>query len=270
MNTEINQINKFQRELVLRKYASSTCQTYTSCLGILFQKCGNPLTVKAIKDYLITIKNRNYHKQLVATARNYFEFVLGIKISLNDIPYPRKKYKLPEVLSQEEMKALINYPKNLKHQAVIETLYSCGLRVSELINLKFEHIDRSRMVINIKESKGNKDRLVPLSSKLLSLLEAYFKEFHPKIYVFNGQFKIQYTESSVNQLLKYWAKKAGIKKHIHAHTIRHSFATHLLEAGTDMMIVQKMLGHSNMTTTQIYAHISNKFISKIKTPLDLL
>ena len=260
-------INKFKRELMVRKYSYNTIETYCSCLKVIFDKCGENPTIDSIKSYLLTLQNRNYHKQIVATFRNYSEFVLGLKLNLQDIPYPRKEERLPEIFSQNEISTIINYPKNLKHQAIICLLYGGGLRVGELINLKITDIDSSRMVINIRGAKGNKDRQIMLDESLLKLLRSYVLEYHPKVYLFNGQKKDQYSERSVNELLKYWTLKAGIKKHIHAHLLRHSFATHLLDAGTDMSIIQKLLGHSNIKTTELYAKVSTNLISQVKSPL---
>jgi site-specific recombinase XerD len=264
-----DKINKFKRELMVRKYSYNTIETYCSCLKVIFDKCGENPTIDSVKDYLLTIENRNYHKQIVATFRNYCFFVLGIKLNLQDIPYPRKQQKLPEIFSQDEMSLIINQPKNLKHQAIF-LLYGGGLRVGELINLKITDIDSSRMVINIRAAKGNKDRQVMLDQSLLELLRDYVREYKPVNYMFNGQKKDQYSERSVNELLKYWALKVGIKKNIHAHLLRHSFATHLLEAGTDMSIIQKLLGHSNIKTTELYAKISTNLISKVKSPLSAI
>lgn len=262
-----DKINKFKRELMVRKYSYNTIETYCSCLKVIFCKCGENPTIDLVKDYLLSIKNRNYHKQIVATFRNYCLFVLGIKLNLQDIPYPRKEQKLPEIFSQKEMSLIIKEPKNLKHQAIICLLYGGGLRVGELINLKITDIDSSRMVINIRAAKNNKDRQVMLDQSLLELLRTYVKEYKPINYLFNGQKKDQYSERSVNELLKYWTLKTGIKKNIHAHKLRHSFATHLLDAGTDMSIIQKLLGHSDIRTTELYAKVSTNLISQVKSPL---
>lgn len=262
-----DKINKFKRELMVRKYSYNTVETYCSCLKVIFDNCGENPTIDSVKDYLLTIENRNYHKQIVATFRNYCLFVLGLKLNLQDIPYPRKEQKLPEIFSQQEMSLLISHPKNLKHQAIICLLYGGGLRVGELINLKITDIDSSRMVINVRAAKNNKDRQVMLDQSLLELLRDYVREYKPSTYLFNGQKKGQYSERSVNELLKYWSLKAGIKKGIHAHLLRHSFATHLLDAGTDMSIIQKLLGHSNIKTTELYAKVSTNLISQVKSPL---
>ncbi|HHT9135853.1 MAG TPA: tyrosine-type recombinase/integrase [Candidatus Wunengus sp. YC60] len=257
----MTEVEKLKRELLVRKYSQNSIDTYASCLQVLINK--TDMTTEGVKSFLITINKRSYHRQLVAAYRNYSSFVLKINLDFSDLPYPRKEEKLPEVLSVDEVKKIIDYPKNLKHQAIICLLYNCGLRISELLNLKMSEIDRSRKVINIRGAKQNKDRQVPLSDKLIDILTSYYREFKPDTYLFNGQQGLIYTESSVNQLLKYWAKRAGVTKNIHAHKLRHSFATHLHELGIDLSLIQRLLGHSDIKTTNVYTKVSNAHINKI-------
>lgn len=264
----MNEIEYFKRELMLRNYTASTVQTYTSCAKVFCYKIGFNPTIDQIKDFLLTIKNYSYHKQMVGTIHRYFEFVLKKKLFLDDIPMPRKEYSLPEILSIEEVQLIFNQCHNLKHLSILSLLYGCGIRMQELLNLKISDIDGSRKIINIRMGKGLKDRQIPMSAQLHGLLRKYFATFRPKEYLFNGQFGNQYTSSSVNQLLKYYAGKAGIKKRIHAHKLRHCYATHLLESGTDMALIQKLLGHKNIKTTQIYSHISTALLSKVQSPIN--
>lgn len=260
----------FKRGLMLQGKAKTTIDTYEYCINVVVSKLGERPGIDAIKDFLVTIENRNTHAQYVSSIRHYFRILFHIKLDLNDIPYPKKKKQLPKYLSQEEMKMLLDYPKNLKHQVIISILYGCGLRISELLNLKWADIDRHEMVIYIRNSKGGVDRSVMLAYSLLELLEKYYRWSKPKVYVLNGQGnKLQYSDRSINQLLKYWTKRAGIKKNISAHVLRHSFATHLLDAGTDMVLIQKLLGHKNSKTTEIYAHVSNRHIKRVRSPLEL-
>lgn len=246
----------FKRELLARKYSQNSIETYISCLRVLIFNCGTDLEPEKIKDFTITIKKRSYHRQLVATARNYHGFVLKKRLDLSDLPYPRKEEKIPEVFSVDEISKIVNYPKNSKHQLIICLLYNCGLRIGELINLKLYDINRSRMELNIKGAKGNKDRNIPIDAATLVLMEKYYREWKPKQYLFNGQQGNTYTESSINQLLKYWAKKSGVNKRIHAHKLRHCYATHLHESGVELAVIQDLLGHSNMKTTDIYTKTS--------------
>lgn len=264
----MDKIAEFKLQLMKRKYALSTVESYTGCLRVLITRFGENPTIRQLETFLTEIKNQNTHKQYTATIHHYFKRVLNKKISLNDIPYPRKKKQFPKFLSQEEVSMLLKYPKNLKHQVVISLLYGCGLRISELLNLKWIDVDRHEMVIHVRNGKGGVDRSVMLDKSLLKLLEDYYRWQKPKVYVLNGQgVKEQYSDRSVNQLLKYWARRAGIKKHISAHVLRHSFATHLLDAGTDMVLIQKLLGHKNSKTTEIYAQVSNRHIKKVKSPI---
>lgn len=263
----MTQIELFKRELLIRRYSQSTIDTYCSCLKVIISKIGQNPSIDSIKEFLLTIKNNSYHKQMVGCIHKYFEFVLNQKLSLKDIPYPRKEEKLPEILSQAEIQLIFKQITNLKHKSILSLLYGCGLRISEVINLKIADIDSSRMVINIREAKGNKDRQVQLPIELLELLRKYFSIFNPKEYLFNGQFGLKYSDRSINQLLKYYSRKAGITKRVHAHKFRHSFATHLLDNGIDIYLIQKLLGHKKQETTEIYAKLSTTRISKIQSPL---
>lgn len=263
----MTKIELFKRELLLRRYSQSTIDTYCSCLKVIISKIGENPSIEEIKEFLLTIKNNSYHKQIVGCIHKYFECVLKKKLSLKDIPYPRKEEKLPEILSQAEIQLIFNQIKNLKHKAIASLLYGSGLRISEVINLKISDIDSSRMVINIRGAKGFKDRQVQLPIELLELLRKYFTAFNPKEYLFNGQFGLKYSDRSINQLLKYYAKKAGIKKRVHAHKFRHSYATHLLDSGIDIYLIQKLLGHKKQETTEVYAKLSTQRISKIESPL---
>ena len=159
--------------------------------------------------------------------------------------------------------------ENKKHKVILALLYSCSLRVSELINLKWKDIDRSRMIINIIQSKGNKDRQVGLNETLIKLLTEYWNEYKSKEYVLNGQTSSQYTDRSVGEVVKKLAKKAGINnKRVYTHLIRHTSATHMVENGTDINLIQKLLGHSDVKTTNVYLHISHNHISKIKSVIE--
>lgn len=187
---------------------------------------------------------------------------------IDKIPYPKSDKKLPIVLSQEEIQKMFFVCENTKHKVILALLYSIGLRISELINLKWEHIDRSRMVINIIQGKGNKDRQTPLTPSLIPLLEKYYREYKPCVYVLNGQGGLaQYSKKSVAEVLKQLAIKAAINKRIYPHLIRHCTGTHLVEQGTDINLIQRMFGHNNVRTTNLYTHISHNVISKINSPL---
>jgi site-specific recombinase XerD len=186
------------------------------------------------------------------------------------ISRPREEQFLPEVLSQQEITKILNATENLKHKAIIITIYSAGLRISEAINLKIKDIDSNRMQIRVEQAKGKKDRYTLLGNKTLEILRKYVAEYKPKIWLFEGSKGEQYAPRSIQEILKKSVSKTDIKKRISVHTLRHSFATHLLEAGTDLRYIQSLLGHANSKTTEIYTHITTKGFDQIKNPLDNL
>lgn len=259
-----------------KRYSPESIKNYVSCLGKFlchFEKeATKPSEISAtkIKLFLTEIKEPNTHRAYLSAIKLFYSKIGNQPDKLDKVEYPKKQKKLPIILSVDEVQKMFSVCENLKHKTILALLYSCGFRVSELINLKWENIDRSRMIINVIQAKGNKDRQVPLNQQLIELLEKYYKEYGTKEYVLNGQFpnkELRYSERSVNEVLKQLAVKAGINKNIYAHLIRHCNATHLLEGGTDLSIIQKLLGHNNIKTTQIYTHISHNHISKVKSPL---
>lgn len=185
-----------------------------------------------------------------------------------EIERPAKKEKLPEILSKEEVKKLINQPKNSKHKCILALLYSAGLRRNELLNLKISDIDSDRMVIRVQGGKGGKDRYTLLSKDLLTDLRYYFRLYRPKVWLFEGAGGGKYSGTSVLKIVKKAAEKAKIGKKVVPHTLRHSFATHLLEAGTDLRYIQTLLGHGSSKTTEIYTHVATNVLTTIQNPLD--
>lgn len=259
----MTEIDKFRRELMVRKYAYSSVQTYVKQCEFLIASFGLKPDIEQLKEYLLTIKSQSHHKQVVATVRHYFRFVYGIKLSLEDLPYPRKEIKLPVILSVDEVQRLIDVRKNLKHQLIIYILYGCGLRGGELINLKLVDIDRSQMCLHIKGAKGNKDRTVGISTKILDLIDRYTATHKPKVYLFNGQFSLRYTQSSINQFLKRYAKQAHINKDIYAHLLRTCYAVHSLDKdGSKMGLIQRAMGHSDIKTTHHYTRLSSAHLKQ--------
>lgn len=188
---------------------------------------------------------------------------------LYQIERPRKQKKLPIVLSKEQVKSVINNTNNIKHKCIVSLLYFSGLRRSELLNLKINDIDSSRMLIHIIDAKGNKDRYTILSQNALADLREYYKQWKPKEYLFEGLKNMPYSGSSVGKIITATAIKAGIRKKVTPHTLRHSFATHLLENGTDLRYIQLLLGHNSTKTTEIYTHVAKSSFDSIKNPLDL-
>lgn len=263
--------DKFIQEMKRRNYSQNTINNYSSCINYFFSSStkDHPKNINEqdIKDFLVKINEPNTQRNYHSAIKKFYDICLGQKNKFKYIPYARKSNKLPIVLSVQEIQSMFGVCENIKHKVILSLLYSAGLRVGELINLKWENIDRSRMVINIIQAKGKKDRQVSLSEDLIPLLEKYWNEYKPKEYVLNGQSSIQYSERSVNEVIKQLAEKAGIKKRVYAHLIRHCYATHLVESGTDINIIQRLLGHSSVKTTAIYTHISHNLISKTFNPL---
>ena len=190
-------------------------------------------------------------------------------MNLDNIQRPRREKRLPNVLSKQEIKAILEAPTNLKHRALLSLIYACGLRRSEVLNLTLKDVLSDRNLLFIRQSKGKKDRVVPISHKIIEMLRDYYKAFKPKTWLFEGQMpNTKYSEMSLAKVLKQALKKAGNQKAVSLHWLRHSYATHLLESGTDISYIQKLLGHSDIKTTLIYAKVSKKEMGQIESPLD--
>ncbi len=238
-----------------------------------FQKPLSKTSESDLFDYiyhLIHTKKLAYstQKQLISAFKLYYTEILNDQINLDRILPANKPFKTPTVLARKEVLNMIDSTKNLKHKCILVALYSGGLRVGELINLKIEEIDSKRMLITIIQGKGAKDRLVPLSVNFLILLREYYRQYQPVKYLFEGQKGNQYSATSVNQVVKKAAKKAGISKNISSHTLRHCYATHLLENGTDIRVIQELLGHRSIKTTMIYTHVAKKNLLNVTSPFD--
>ena len=258
-----------------RRYSPRSVDNYCSNFaGFLahFEKAGvthpDRINHTMIKEFLSTFKEPATHSGYHSAIKVYYEHVARVGIDkFKYILRPRKNKKLPIVLSTDEIQKMFNVCTNLKHKVILALLYSAGIRVSELINLKWAHIDRSRMVIYIIQAKGNKDRPVGLNASLIPLLEAYWNKYKPTEYVLNGQNFLQYSARSVGEVIKQLAQAAGITKRVYTHLIRHCTFTHMVEMGTDINLIQRVAGHSNVKTTAIYTHTSDSLISKIQSPM---
>jgi len=267
----------YLQKLELKQYANNTVKSYISCFETFINHYPHePVDhldendIRNYIQYLIQIdKSKSYINQAINSIKFYYEVVQGMPNRFYSIERPRKDKKLPIVLSKENVLKLIDSSNNIKHKCVISLLYSAGLRRSELLNLKPEDIDSSRMLIRVADAKGNKDRYTLLSKTALIDLRKYFKEFLPKEYLFEGQYGGKYSPNSVGKIVTQAAIKAGIQKKVSPHTLRHSFATHLLESGTDLRYIQLLLGHSSTKTTEIYTHVAKSSFDSIKNPLDL-
>lgn len=269
----------FVQLLQVKRYSTSSIETYVNAFRQFLTHFINAdvdlLNKKQIEHYInFMVTDRkisvSYQKQLVAAIKFWYQDVLGKKMQLDYLYPDRGEFKIPVVFSQAEVKLILKNSENLKHKAILATVYSCGLRVSELTNLKITDIDSNTMIVTIRQSKGNRDRVVVLAEKLLVLLRDYFKEYKPKDYLFEGRANGRYSERSVQQILKQILTKLKINKQGSVHSLRHSYATHLIEQGTDVRFVKDLLGHKSIKTTLIYTHLTDPAKRKIKSPLDNL
>jgi integrase/recombinase XerD len=265
--------NKYSTDCKLKYNSLATQSNYTSCVNNFlnkFCKYREPKEVptQEIKEYLLTFKTINTRKHNLCAIKSFYKISVNMPTKIDKIPYPKSDKKLPQVLSVEEVQKMFSVCDNLKHKVILALLYSCGLRVSELINLKWSNIDRSRMIINILNGKGGKDRQVMLTESLIPLLENYYREYKTKEFILSGQFSNQYSSRSVLQVIKQLGVKAGINKRIWTHQMRHNSFTHMVERGTDINLISKLAGHQNIKTTLLYTHISHNIVSKIPSPLE--
>ncbi len=273
-------LNEFTLWLKSRRYSNNTIDTYTDSLKTFLRYCNAKAICEISNEDLIAFNNdyilfnklsASYQNQVVNAVKLFFRTVELKILQPNLIYRPKSPKLLPNVLSKEEIKAILNAPSNIKHKAMLSLIYSCGLRRSELLNLKLTDIDSKRGLVIIRQSKGRKDRVAPLSEKILELLRAYYNAYKPIFWLFEGQDKkSQYDEKSLASVLKQSLEKSGIQKPVSLHWLRHSYATHLLENGTDLRYIQEILGHSSSRTTEIYTHVSNKNIQRITSPFDNL
>ena len=265
-------------KLILKRYAENTVNTYCSMFGRFLTYYNNTkledlteIEIKAFMKYLIKEgKSDSFINQMINAIKFYYEVVLQMPNRFYELERPIKREQLPKVVSKETVFAMIEYTQNIKHKCFIAMIYSAGLRRSELLNLKLKDIDSDRMTVRIESGKGGKDRFTTLSVQLLALLREYFKEYHPKVYLFEGQKGGKYSAESVLKVVKASAKRAGSHQRVTPHMLRHSFATHLLEDGIDIRKIQHLLGHNSLKTTEVYTHVAINYQLGIKNPLDTL
>lgn len=263
-------ITKLKELCILKGYSRETFKAYsyiTSKYLEFLTKTGLNLTNDSVKSYLLTQKaSTNSSRLQYAALRFFFREILKRPFTTEQVPIKKKEKQLPKVISKEKIKALIGSTKNIKHRIIIELLYSTGIRLNELINLKRKDIDFDRSIVNIKRGKGKKDRITIISRSLrLDLLKYYSNSTFRTEYVLEGR-NGKYTKKSVQMVLSKAGRKLGIR--LSPHMLRHSFATHLLEEGTDIRYIQALLGHSDVSTTQIYTKVASAKLQNIKNPLD--
>jgi len=275
--TIINCPEIYIKKLREMRYSERTVSVYSS----MFEEFINyywDCEIEEITDEMVTnflqylVEERSvslsYQNQSINAIKFYYEKILGNLRSGYYIDRPRKEKRLPEILSEEEVAQIISSIKNIKHKALVITMYSAGLRISELLNLLVKDIDSDRMQIKVSNAKGKKDRYTLLSPKTLEILRIYAREYKVTNYLFEGPDGNKYSPMSVQRIIKRACKTCNIYKRVTPHTFRHSFATHLLEHGTDLRYIQNLLGHNSPTTTEIYTHITSKGFKQVNSPLD--
>lgn len=275
--TILSKLEDTEKKLILKSYSPKTKDTYLSELKYFFNYFSNQdidnLTKATIENYVFHLISKykiseSKQNTCINAIKFYYEHVLGKPREYYDIQRPKKADALPGVLSEEEVLKLINAPDNIKHKAILYTIYSAGLRMSELLNLRISDIRSDEGYIMIKDSKGKKDRHTILSPILLNLLREYFKKERPSYWLFEGQDGGKYSAKSVQNIFREAQKKSGANPWSTPHTLRHSFATHLLEHGENLRNIQVMLGHSSTKTTEIYTHVMNVNNKRMESPLD--
>jgi integrase/recombinase XerD len=257
-------LEKYSTDIRMKYNSEATISNYTSCVSKFLNRFSNyrepkEVPTQEIKEYLLEFKTLNTRKHNICGIKSFYKLSVGMPSKIDKIPYPRSEKKLPQVIDQKFLIEKINLIENSKHKAIIALAFSTGMRVSEIINLKIKDFDLDRNLILIKNAKGRKDRIVPLSEKVRSVIRVYFSEYKPEEYLFNGQCCPQYSAKSCNQI---------VKKHLgqdyHFHTLRHSSFTALLENGTDLRIIQSIAGHASSKVTELYTHVSKNLLEKTK------
>lgn len=265
-------------QLEIKRYSNSTIKTYTLYFKDFFdefkgRKNIDDVTKDEINSYILRLIRVNHisaaqQNQRINAIKFYYEHVLGLPKAYYTIDRPRKVFTLPKVLSEKEVLDILKAARNIKHKAILATIYSAGLRRGELINLRLHDVSFDNMMLFIRAGKGKKDRTTLLSESNVIVLKRYLEEYKPNYWLFEGPNRRTYSPTSIASILKIAVKNAGIHKRVTPHMLRHSFATHLLEHGVDIRYIQTFLGHESTTTTEIYTHVSKKSLANIKSPLD--
>lgn len=270
-----NNLESFRKELERKGYRNNSIDNYISYCSVFLnrykeRKCPKHVSEQDIKEFLGGFTEHNTQRAYHSAIKAFYKYVVRQPNKFKYIEYAKRNRKLPIVLSAEEVRRIIDAATNLKHKTIIMLMYSCGLRVGEVINLKISDIDSRRGVIYILNAKGGKDRQVPLHDKLLTQLREYYRQYRPKEYLFNGQFSLKYTETSIRSFLKQYSSVASVHKKVYPHLIRHSSFTNMLECGVDISIIGKIAGHENPKTTRLYTHISSSLINRVYNPLQAI
>ncbi len=259
----------YSKELKFKNYSGNTIKNYVFQVDMFLKHFNNEANKPSeineikIKEWIMISNTLNSRKHKLSSLKLFYKLVVNQPFKFRNIEYPRSEKRLPRVIDKNHFLKCISEIENLKHKAIISLAFSTAIRVSEVINLKLSDIDYDRKVIFVRNAKGNKDRIVPLSDTISLLLKDYILKYNPVEYVFNGQFDLQYSSRSCNEIIKKYLKDDTA----HFHLIRHASATAMVEAGTDINLIQKILGHQKVSTSMVYVHVSNSLLSKVNTPL---
>ena len=269
----------FKQLLEIKRYSKNTITSYLGLLQSFDQYIGdgqeihrldNKFLLQKIREVIIDKKYAyTTQKQLLSVLSLYLKEMYGTYVDFDTLRPKKPQRILPDILALKEVKRILDRTPNLKHKAMLTTIYALGLRSGELINLKIVHLDSDRDRITIKAAKGKRDRQLPFPESLKELLRTYYREYKPITYLFEGQ-KGQYSPASLRAVFINACKRANIKKEVTLHSLRHAYATHLLEAGTDLRLIQELLGHNSIKTTMLYTHVSNRSLLQVKSPLEFL
>lgn len=274
----LQRIKTFSSWLKSKRYSENTIKVYTDCMRVFLKFFNDKDALELTEDDVIRFNNEyilanklssSYQNQAVNAIKLFFSVLEQRRMNLDLVHRPKLGKQLPNVLSKEEVQTLLKSLKNRKHTAMLALIYACGLRRGEVLKLLPTDIDSKRMVLLIREAKGRKDRIAPLPQMIIDLLRNYYKEYKPKKWLFEGQeVGTPYSGRSIELVFKKALKLSGIKRPATLHWLRHSYATHLLEGGTDLRYIQELLGHKSSKTTEIYTHVSNRNIQAIKSPIE--
>lgn len=274
----LDDIDRYRRWLESHRYPPNTVRTYTSMMTTFLKfvapkeasECDADDLVRMVNDYILPKRlSYAFQNQLISAVKKFYKEICRERIDPGTFTRPRPRHRLPNVLSKEEVRDILAAPVSEKHRLILSLIYGCGLRRSEVLMLEPDDITRDRMLMTVRQAKGFKDRIVPLSPKLVMMIDNYLQHYSPVVYLFEGQHQGNpYSATSVEKIFRNACQKAGIKKAITLHGLRHSYATHLLEAGTDLRYIQELLGHKSSKTTEIYTHVTEKSILKIRSPFD--
>ena len=264
-------LGKFKKYLIYKRYSSRTISIYMYYVKEFLNRVDKSPAHIALKDIENDLMNYNYtsapqQNQIINGVKLFAIKILDLNVGKINVERPRRAKKLPEVLSVDEIHRVIESIQNLKHRAIISTIYGLGLRRSECINIKLHHINGKNKLVKIYQGKGNKDRLVPIGEDLLQLLREYWKKYKPKDFLFEGQNGEEYSASSIKNILDRAVASAGINRNVKIHHLRHSYATHLLENGVSLAYIQEILGHKSSKTTRIYTKVRSEHFCKLKLP----